>query len=136
MKKNTIALCSGLLFGTGLTISQMVNPEKILNFLMITTKQWDASLILVMLGALMVFGVGQRLWLMKRNTPIWASTFSLPEKINVDGRLIVGAILFGIGWGLGGLCPGPALANILSGNVKIFAFIGVMTIGMWIGKKI
>ncbi len=136
MKENIIALCSGLLFGAGLTISQMVNPEKILNFLMITTKQWDASLIFVMIGALMVFGIGQRLWLIRRNRPIFSSIFSLPEKVSIDGRLIIGAVFFGIGWGLGGLCPGPAISNILSGNVKIISFIIMMIIGMWVGKKL
>lgn len=136
MKKNIISLCSGLLFGAGLTISQMVNPEKIINFLMITTKQWDASLIFVMLGALMVFGIGQRLWLMKRNTPILAPEFYLPKKISIDGYLIVGAIFFGIGWGLGGLCPGPAISNLLTGNIKVISFIMMMVIGMWFGNKL
>lgn len=134
MKQNLIALISGLLFGVGLTVSQMVDPNKILNFLAITEAQWDASLIFVMFGALAVFGMGYRMWCAKKTRPIWAPHFSLPEKVQIDRPLIIGAVIFGVGWGLGGLCPGPALANVLMGNEKVFAFIAMMILGMWVGR--
>lgn len=127
--KNTIALLSGILFGIGLTVSQMVNPQKVINFLNVFG-QWDPSLILVMLGALICFGVGYQLWVKPRPKPILSKQFYLPTKIKLDKPLVIGAMVFGFGWGLAGLCPGPALANITAGETKIFGFIFMMVIGI------
>jgi uncharacterized protein len=102
-----IALVTGLLFGAGLTISQMINPAKVLNFLDlggIATGSWDPSLAFVMAGALAVTAVGYRLaW--RRARPLFAQAFQLPTRKDLDARLVTGSILFGIGWGLAGICP-------------------------------
>ncbi len=111
----------------------MVNPQKVLNFLDVFGT-WDASLILVMLGAIAVYAAGYFFWLPKTNRPILAEKFDLPTKKAIDSRLILGAILFGIGWGVAGICPGPAIANITSGNIKILAFLAMMLIGMKAAK--
>ena len=103
------ALLSGLLFGAGLTISQMVNPAKVAGFLDVAG-DWDPSLALVMGGALTVTAICYRLT-MRRGAPLLASDFRLPTAEDVDARLIGGAALFGVGWGLAGFCPGPAIAS-------------------------
>ncbi|MDO6707559.1 YeeE/YedE family protein [Photobacterium sp. 1_MG-2023] len=124
-----IALIAGLLFGAGLTVSQMVDPNKVLNFLDITG-QWDPSLILVMGGALIVFGLGYQFWVKRREKPVFGSTFYVPTNQLIDKPLILGALLFGLGWGLVGICPGPAVANLLSGNIKVIGFVVAMLAGM------
>ncbi|QUJ66161.1 YeeE/YedE family protein [Photobacterium sp. GJ3] len=124
-----IALIAGLLFGAGLTVSQMVDPNKVLNFLDITG-QWDPSLILVMGGALIVFGLGYQFLVKGRDKPVFGSTFYVPTNQLIDKPLILGALLFGLGWGLVGICPGPAVANLLSGNIKVIGFVVAMLAGM------
>jgi uncharacterized protein len=119
---------SGLLFGVGLTVSGMANPMKILNFLDITG-QWDASLIFVMAAGLVVTLTGYQITF-KRNAPLFASSFKLPTRIHIDAKLLTGAALFGLGWGLSGFCPGPAVASLAFGNSESFVFVGAMTIGM------
>ena len=104
-----IALLSGILFGLGLAISGMVNPTKVLNFFDVFGS-FDASLALVMAGALPVTFIGYRLAL-KRHAPIFADRFRVPTSKELDGRLIWGSALFGLGWGLSGFCPGPAIAR-------------------------
>lgn len=130
-----IALISGILFGLGLTISQMVNPNKVLNFLDISG-HWDPSLALVMLAAVSVFGVGYNMFIKHKSKPILAPSFSLPSKTDIDKPLIIGAILFGFGWGLAGICPGPAISNISAGDPKILGFIIMMLVGMKIANLI
>src|SRR5687767_10206751 len=105
-----IALVSGMIFGAGLAISGMVNPAKVLNFFDIAGT-WDASLIFVMAGALMVTAIGYQL-AFRRRAPIFAPQFNLPTARDIDARLIGGSALFGLGWGLSGFCPGPALASL------------------------
>ncbi|WP_120511044.1 YeeE/YedE family protein [Photobacterium salinisoli] len=124
-----IALIAGLLFGAGLTISQMVNPDKVLNFLDVAG-QWDPSLLLVMGSALVVFGLGYHFLVKPRSKPLVADQFYIPVNKIIDKPLIIGAILFGLGWGLVGICPGPAVSNLLGGNAKIFGFIIAMLAGM------
>ncbi len=124
-----IALISGLLFGAGLTMSQMVNPAKVLNFLDITGN-WDPSLALVMGGALTVFGLGYFLLVKPRNKPLLEKQFFMPDNRVIDKPLFIGAVIFGLGWGLAGICPGPALANLSGRNVKIIGFIVAMLAGM------
>jgi uncharacterized protein len=119
---------SGLLFGAGVTISGMVNPMKVLNFLDITG-QWDASLILVMGMGLTVTVVGYQM-VFKRDAPLFASSFRLPAKHHIDSRLLSGAALFGLGWGLSGFCPGPAVASLIFGNRESYLFVGAMAVGM------
>lgn len=115
---------AGLLFGGGLTVSQMVNPEKVISFLDITG-DWDPSLAFVMGGALIVTLVGYRL-VLKRNTPLFDETFRLPTRKDIDAPLLMGAALFGVGWGLAGLCPGPALASASFAGQNAYIFVGTM----------
>ena len=105
-----ISLISGLIFGLGLTISGMVNPEKVIGFLNIF-REWDPSLIFVMVGAIITFSP---LYLIfkRKSRPILTQFFIIPSKKDLDKNLIIGASLFGIGWGLVGLCPGPAVSSI------------------------
>jgi uncharacterized membrane protein YedE/YeeE len=110
MKHNLIALLCGIIFGIGLSLSQMINPNKVLNFLDITGK-WDPSLIFVMMGALAVAFVSFK-WILKRPAPILAESFHISRKSSVDETLILGAAIFGIGWGMSGYCPGPAVAGL------------------------
>ncbi len=110
MVRTTIALLCGTLFGLGLSLSQMINPRKVQGFLDITG-EWDASLAFVMIGALMVTMSAFR-WVLKRPAPVFDSKFFLSTRTDIDWPLITGAALFGIGWGLSGYCPGPAVTGL------------------------
>ena len=127
MQKVT-ALFAGLIFGLGLVVSQMTNPAKVISFLDVFG-DWDPSLALVMASALIVTAIGYRL-VLKRTTPIFADQFQLPTRSDLDVRLILGAAMFGLGWGLVGLCPGPAIAGLAIGGSQIVLFLGAMTLGM------
>jgi uncharacterized membrane protein YedE/YeeE len=112
--RNLAALGSGVVFGLGLSLAQMTNPDKVLNFLDISGA-WDPSLLLVLGGAVVLSALGFRL-VFRRGAPLWDRLFHLPLTRAVDTPLIVGSALFGIGWGLSGYCPGPAIASIGFGN--------------------
>jgi uncharacterized protein len=127
-----IALLSGMIFGAGLAISGMVNPAKVLNFFDIAGT-WDPSLIFVMAGALMVTAIGYRL-AFRRRAPIFAPQFNLPTARNLDARLIGGSALFGLGWGLSGFCPGPAIASLTTLSPEPVIFIIAMLAGMLVAK--
>jgi uncharacterized membrane protein YedE/YeeE len=128
MKRNIIALLAGLIFGIGLTVSQMVNPAKVLGFLDILG-DWDPSLALVMASALIVTAIGYRLvW--RRDAPVLAPAFQIPTDERIDGKLAGGALLFGAGWGLVGLCPGPAIAALVLGGLPALGFFAAMVAGM------
>ena len=122
------ALLAGILFGLGLAVSQMINPAKVLGFLDIAGR-WDPSLALVMAGALAVTAFGYRLAL-KRPAPLLAPRFELPTVREIDRRLIAGAAVFGIGWGLVGFCPGPAIASLAFGVKESLIFVAAMLAGM------
>jgi uncharacterized membrane protein YedE/YeeE len=130
MKQNLIALFSGLLFGVGLAFSQMMNPNKVLNFLDITGN-WDPSLALVMGGALFVTFISFR-FITQQKSPLFAPKFSLPTRTDLDKPLIIGAMLFGIGWGLAGFCPGPAIASLGSTGFDAVIFVAAMVSGAWL----
>jgi uncharacterized protein len=123
---------SGLLFGAGVTISGMVNPMKVLNFMDIAGP-WDASLIFVMGAGLIVTMIGYRL-VFRRGTPMFADKFRLPTLKTLDTKLIVGAALFGLGWGLSGFCPGPAVASVVFGQSESVMFVMAMATGMILCK--
>jgi uncharacterized membrane protein YedE/YeeE len=123
---------AGLLFGAGLTVSQMIDPAKILNFLDVAGMpqgNWDPSLALVMAGALIVTAVGYRR-VLRRKAPLYAQSFNLPVRRDIDARLIAGSAVFGLGWGMVGLCPGPAIAGLATGNSKVLLFVFGMLAGM------
>lgn len=128
MGRNLSALLAGLVFGLGLVVSQMVNPSKVLGFLDLFGK-WDPSLALVMGGALLVTAIGYRL-VLRRTQPLFADRFQLPGARSVDARLAAGAVLFGVGWGLAGLCPGPAIAGLAVGGTPVWLFLVAMAAGM------
>jgi len=128
VKRAIVALVCGLVFGAGLIISQMSNPAKVIGFLDVTGK-WDPSLALVMAGAVAVFGVLYRLAL-RQGTPLLAPQFTLPEKDSLDPPLMVGALIFGVGWGLGGFCPGPAIVSAAFGDARVWVFLAAMIAGM------
>lgn len=126
---NLSALVSGAIFSAGLLVSQMVNPEKVLNFLDFFG-QWDPSLLLVMCAALSVYWIAYFMIKPKMTSPVNSSSFDLPNQQAIDLPLFTGAVLFGLGWGLTGLCPGPALANIPGGEPKLLAFVVVLLLSM------
>lgn len=127
-----IALLSGMIFGAGLAISGMVNPAKVLNFFDIAGT-WDPSLIFVMAGALLVTAIGYRL-AFRRRAPIFAPRFNLPSARDIDARLIGGSAVFGLGWGLSGFCPGPAIASLTTLSLEPVIFIIAMLAGMLVAK--
>ena len=137
MKRILGGLGSGLVFGVGLTIAQMTNPAKVLAFLDLFGN-WDPSLALVMAGAVMVTFVGFRL-LRARTVPACDTAMRWPTATAIDARLIGGAALFGIGWGLVGLCPGPAIASLAIAPQRTVLFVIAMLVGMalarWFGQR-
>jgi uncharacterized membrane protein YedE/YeeE len=127
---NIIALISGLIFGVGLILAGMANPDKVLSFLDITGA-WDPSLALVMAGAI---GVGSLAFTVARklNRSYLGLPMNLPASRGIDKRLVLGSLAFGIGWGMAGICPGPALVLLGSGSVKGMVFVAAMLLGMGI----
>lgn len=129
-----VALFCGTIFGIGLVISQMVNPAKVLGFLNVFG-EWDPSLAFVMIGALIISSPLFHLFKNKEK-PIFYTSFSISENKKIDKRLIFGSILFGAGWGLAGLCPGPAISSIALLNISSVTFVFSMFIGFYIALKI
>ena len=128
-----VSLFCGIIFGIGLVISQMINPVKVLGFLNLFG-EWDPSLAFVMVGALIVSSPLFHLFKNKEK-PIFSSSFSISNKKEIDQKLIFGSILFGAGWGLVGLCPGPAITSIALLNVSSAIFVVSMFIGFYIASK-
>jgi uncharacterized membrane protein YedE/YeeE len=127
---------SGIIFGLGLVVSGLINPSKVIGFLDLVGS-WDPSLAITMVVAALVTGVGYRLTF-RRGAPWLSAKFKLPQATKADTRLITGAGIFGIGWGLAGFCPGPALAAAALGYVPALIFTASMIVGMvaarWIIK--
>ena len=132
MVKHLVALALGALFGVGLAVSHMVNPAKVIGFLDVTGN-WDPSLAFVMGGALLVTlpatAVARR-----RSRPLLAERFWLPTRRDLDLPLIGGAALFGIGWGLSGFCPGPALASLGLAQPATWPFVAALLVGALLGR--
>lgn len=122
------SVLAGLLFGAGLALSGMIDPAKVLGFLDVAG-DWDPSLAFVMGGALAVTLLGYRL-VLRRPHPLFDAAFHLPTRRDIDARLLGGAALFGIGWGLAGYCPGPALASLGFGGRGVLTFVLAMLAGM------
>lgn len=135
------AAISGMIFGVGLALAGMLNPAKVAGFLDIFGL-WDPSLMLVMAGGILVNGAGYFLCVRRGQPlfakplfakPLFAGTFSLPEARQIDRKLVIGSVLFGMGWGLAGLCPGPVIASIGLNPAGIFPFLAVMLAGLKLG---
>ena len=122
----------GLLFGLGLIVSGMADPAKVLNFLDLFGT-WDPSLAFVMGGAVIVAFVGYRI-VLKRPAPVAGGRFRLPTRSDIDGRVIAGPAIFGLGWGLSGFCPGPAITALSLGAAGTYAFVPAMLVGMWAAR--
>ena len=127
------SLVIGVLFGLGLTISEMINPARVIGFLDLAGR-WDPTLAFVMAGALAVTLPLFR-FILRRPCPLLDRQFHLPTQSQIDRRLIFGATIFGVGWGLAGFCPGPALAGLASGNPGVFLFVAAMVGGQWLAAK-
>jgi hypothetical protein len=133
MRALLAALVAGTVFGAGLALADMTNPAKVQNFLDVLGT-WDPSLAFVMGTALVTSALGYRL-ARRRGAPVLALAFALPDRTDLDRKLVIGAALFGVGWGLGGLCPGPALAGLLQGVPQVHVFVAAMLVGMWIHDR-
>ena len=129
-----VSLVAGIIFGIGLVISEMINPENVLGFLNLFGN-WDPSLAFVMIGALVVSSPLFHL-IKKKEKPIFAENFNYSNNKNINNRLIIGSVLFGAGWGLVGLCPGPAISSIALLNIHSIIFIVAMFFGFYLVKLI
>lgn len=128
MKHGMVALLVGIIFGLGLAISGMTQPAKVVGFLDISGA-WDPSLAFVMIGAIGVHFIAYRI-VKRRTSPLLADTFMIPDKKGIDWKLLVGSALFGVGWGLGGFCPGPAITSLASLHGEVILFVAMMAAGM------
>jgi uncharacterized protein len=127
--QNAVALVSGAVFGFGLVLSGMTQPSKVIGFLDVLGR-WDASLMLVMAGAIAVHFPVYRL-IQGRPSPLLADRFTLPTRRDLDVKLLAGAVLFGLGWGLGGFCPGPGVVSLSGGGWPVAVFVGAMLAGLY-----
>lgn len=134
MTRLFVALATGVLFGFGLALSQMVDPTKVLAFLDVAGA-WDPSLALVLAGAVAVSLVIFRPTL-KRERPLLAADFALPTLRAIDARLVAGSGLFGVGWGLVGLCPGPAIASFAFAQPQSLVFVAAMIVGAGLARLV
>ena len=128
LKRVVPPLVSGILFGAGLTVSGMTNPVRVRGFLDLFG-QWDPTLVFVMGGAVLVMAIAWR-FRARMQTPLFSDRFSLPDRSDLDGNLIAGSALFGIGWGIAGLCPGPAVAGLALSYWQAWLFVAAMLAGM------
>jgi uncharacterized protein len=129
-----IAFAAGLLFGLGLSLGGMTQPAVVLGFLDIFGA-WDPRLVFVMAGAMLTTAVGYRL-LLRRPRPLLAERFQWPTLRRIDARLVGGAALFGIGWGIAGYCPGPALASLGAGVPALLVLVACMIAGWWLAARL
>jgi Predicted transporter component len=124
----------GVLFAVGLAVSGMTQPQKVLGFLDLHGS-WNPGLLLVLAGAVTTYFICFQ-FIRRRQAPVLLDTFSLPTKRTIDRSLVIGALTFGVGWGLAGFCPGPALAMLGSGNLLVLTFVLSMTVGMFVFESV
>jgi len=133
MKTAILALASGVLFGFGLCVSEMVNPARVIGFLDVLG-DWDGTLLFVMAAAVGITGIGFPV-VLGRSKPLFADRFEAPAKSDIDARLLTGSVIFGVGWGLSGLCPGPAVTALASMSPSIVMFVAAMCAGQVIASR-
>jgi uncharacterized membrane protein YedE/YeeE len=126
--KDVVAFACGVVFALGLGVGGMTQPPRVLGFLDVAG-EWDPRLAFVMLGAIAVYAPVYRV-MARRGRAIFAPELQVPTRRDIDGRLVTGALVFGIGWGLAGLCPGPALTSLASGRPEALVFVGAMSAGI------
>lgn len=131
-EQNIVSFVVGVLFAVGLVVSGMTQPKKIIDFL--SPSDWDPSLLFVMLGAVGIHAVSYPL-IRKRKTPLLDTKWHVPTRKDLSIRLILGSAIFGVGWGLGGFCPGPGLTSLASGDLRSFIFVIAMVVGMILFRK-
>jgi uncharacterized membrane protein YedE/YeeE len=134
MRASLVAFASGLLFALGLGVSGMTQPAKIQGFLDVAGS-WDPSLAFVMAGAVLL-GLVSFAAILRRRSPVLDGRFHLPETKSIDGRLVGGAALFGLGWGLSGYCPGPAVVSVVTGAPGAIVFVSAMVVGMVVFSRV
>lgn len=125
------ALLAGLLFGLGLILSGMTDPAKVISFLDVFGGQWNPALAFVMIGAISVSAIGFTI-AKKQPKTVFDKPITLPDATNIDARLLIGAGLFGIGWGIAGFCPGPALVSLTTIAQIAVPFVAAMALGSWL----
>lgn len=125
---------AGLLFGLGLAVGGMTDPARVIGFLDLAGA-WDPTLMFVLGGAVMTTFVGYR-WVLRRPAPLLAGAFQLPTRRDLDAKLLGGAALFGIGWGLSGYCPGPAVASLSGVSLPLAAMLVAMVVGWWLARRL
>jgi len=132
--KAIIGFITGLVFSLGLTLSGMTDPARVVGFLDVAG-DWDPTLIFVLGGAVITTFIGYRLvW--RRGTPLLGERFQLPRRRDIDGRLLLGAALFGVGWGLSGYCPGPAIVSSSAMSLPLAGFLLAMLLGWWLATRL
>lgn len=134
MKYNIIALIVGLLFGLGLALSQMIDPERVIGFLDVTGT-WDPTLLFVLGGATGVTLATFR-FILGRPAPFFAPRFYLPTRNSIDAKLLGGAAIFGIGWGMAGYCPGPGISALVLGSWNPVLFVGALVAGSFLYSRL
>lgn len=134
MQRTIFAGIIGLVFGTGIALSGMANPAKVLNFFDVAGS-WDPSLLVVMASALVVTAIGYR-FVLKRDRPVLELKFNIPTNRRLDAPLIAGSAVFGIGWGISGFCPGGAIPALGLGEVTAWAFVGSMLVGIFAARTL
>lgn len=134
MKNSLAALVVGFVFAIGLGLSGMTQPQKVIGFLNLFGR-WDPSLIFVMIGAIVVHFVTYKI-IRKRNSPLFSSQWHVPTKKEITPALMVGAFIFGVGWALGGFCPGPAITSMASFDKTPFVFVISMLVGMFLFRQL
>lgn len=132
--QNIIAINLGMLFSAGLIISGMTRPQNIINFLDITG-HWSPTLLLVMFGAIGIYMPAYYFFIKKQQAPVFEKQFFIPTNTHLDKKLIFGSTLFGVGWGLSGLCPGPAVSSLLA-NSQAWIYVFSLILGMFLAKFI
>ncbi len=130
--QNAVSFVVGFLFAVGLAISGMTQPQKVIGFL--NPWEWDPALLFVMLGAVGVHFVSYPL-IKKKSSPLLDTKWHIPSRKDVTTRLILGSAIFGVGWGLGGYCPGPGITSLASGDIRAPLFVGTMILGMLLFKR-
>lgn len=131
-KRNAVAFAVGFIFAIGLVVSGMTQPQKIIGFL--NPWAWDPSLLFVMVGAVGVHAISYPM-IMRRSSPLLDTRWHLPKRDDLNAKLFIGSAIFGIGWGLGGYCPGPAITSLATGDLRTIVFVAAMIAGMLLYTK-
>jgi uncharacterized membrane protein YedE/YeeE len=132
VKQNAVSFIVGLLFAIGLALSGMTQPQKVIGFL--NPWDWDPALLFVMIGAIGVHALSYPL-VRKRKSPLFDTKWHMPTRKDLSARLVLGSAIFGLGWGLGGYCPGPGVTSLVSGDLLPIMFVVSMVAGMLFFKK-